>query len=144
MKEAVNQGKISQAMLDERGEVLSVKFRLEAFDEPFVLDPKATEIVHNQAGGQFGIRCSTTDSGFAEKPEQSLPLKDFAGKKVAIIGPNAKEKKSLLSRYGPVHTHAVTIFDGLSQSLTGAEILMQKAVNILTQNFRKVISGISH
>lgn len=124
VKEAVSQGKINQAMLDERvGEVLSVKFRLKLFDEPYVLNPKATEIVHNQEAVSLALDAAHQTVVLLKNQNNLLPLKDLAGKKVAIIGPNAKEKKSLLSRYGPVHTDAVTIFDGLSQALTGAEIL---------------------
>ncbi|MFT4093277.1 MAG: glycoside hydrolase family 3 N-terminal domain-containing protein [Niabella sp.] len=124
VQQAVTSGKISQLTLDERvGEVLSVKFRLGLFDRPYVLGPNATAVVHNKEATDLALDAARQSVVLLKNEKDLLPLKDFAGKKIAVIGPNAKEKKSLLSRYGPVRTAAVTIFEGIATAMPGAEIL---------------------
>ena len=64
-------------MLDERvGEVLSVKFRLKLFDEPYVLNPKATEIVHNQEAVSLALDAAHQTVVLLKNQNNLLPLKD--------------------------------------------------------------------
>jgi len=49
-----------------------------------------------------------------------LPIEKNTVKTIAIIGPNAKEETSLLSRYGPTHTHVITVYDGIKNALPGS------------------------
>jgi beta-glucosidase len=136
VKQAVAEGKISSSMLDERvGEVLAVKFRLNLFDNPFVLDPAATTIVHNEEAVNMALDAAHQSVVLLKNENNLLPLTNVAGKTIAIIGPNAKEAKSLLSRYGPVRTKAVTIFEGLSEALAGAQILYAEGCKHTDPNF---------
>jgi beta-glucosidase len=61
-----------------------------------------------------------------------LPL-DRNIKKIAIVGPNAKDSTMLWANYNGFPTQTVTIFDGIKNKLTDTEIIYEQGCN-LTDN----------
>jgi beta-glucosidase len=65
-----------------------------------------------------------------------LPLDKNNIGTVAVIGPNAKEYASLLSRYGPVHANIVTVFNGIADALPpGVKVLYAEGCRHTDNNF---------
>ncbi|QES89517.1 glycoside hydrolase family 3 N-terminal domain-containing protein [Rhizosphaericola mali] len=121
IKQAVKTGKLSEADLDKRvSEVLSVKFRLGLFDHPYIDEKAADTIVHNTAAKHIALTAAHESIVLLKNEQNILPLDIKKYKNIAIIGPNAKEIRSLLSRYGPVNSAVKTVYDGISDALPSA------------------------
>ncbi|TXH22291.1 MAG: beta-glucosidase [Chitinophagaceae bacterium] len=130
VRKGVEKGTISKALLDERvGEVLSVKFRLGLFDHPYVLDKNATNIVHNQEAQHLALEAAHQSIVLLKNDKSLLPLDKSKYGTIAIIGPNAKEQKSMLSRYGPLHIKVETIYDAIQKEFLESKILYAKGTN---------------
>ena len=117
VKNAVRTGLLSQADLDKRvGEVLKVKFELGLFD-PQTKKTKvdADSLVHNQEARNLALEAAHKSIVLLKNKNNILPLQKGYYKSIAVIGPNARELKSLYSRYGPVHGPVVTVFEGIEK-----------------------------
>ncbi|MFT4203989.1 MAG: glycoside hydrolase family 3 N-terminal domain-containing protein [Chitinophagaceae bacterium] len=117
VKDAVQKGLLSKEDLDKRvGEVLKVKFELGLFD------PKNTvpnvEIIHNKEAQDLALEAAHKSIVLLKNKNNILPLQKGQYKSIAVIGPNAKELKSLYSRYGPVHGPMITVFDGIEKKFS--------------------------
>lgn len=138
VREAVTKGLISNELLDERvGEVLRVKFKLGLFDTPYVLDKKSTDIVHNIDAQEIALEAAQQSIVLLKNENKILPIDINKYKTIAIIGPNAKEQKSMLSRYGPLHVKMQTIVEGIQASFPKNNILYAKGCNHTDTNFPK-------
>lgn len=122
-------------MLDERvGEVLRVKFWLGLFDEPYVLNINANDVVHNDEAQELALE-SAQQSITLLKNENLLPLDKNRFGTIAVIGPNAVEKRSMLSRYGPVHVDIKTNLDAIKDEFSESEILFAQGCAHIDPNF---------
>ncbi|QOR75677.1 MAG: glycoside hydrolase family 3 C-terminal domain-containing protein [Thermoflavifilum sp.] len=119
VRKGVQEGKIPMSVIDERvREVLYVKFWLGLFDHPYVSDPAAADtIVHSQASQQLALKAAHEGIVLLKNEGNLLPLDARSVHTVALIGPNMKEERSLLSRYGPVHARVTTLYDGITAAL---------------------------
>src|SRR4029078_11406139 len=60
---------------------------------------------------------------------KTLPLKKSV-KKIAVIGPNANNKISVLGNYNGVPSHVVTLLEGIKEKLgKDVEVVYEKAIN---------------
>jgi beta-glucosidase len=126
------------SVIDQRvKEVIKVKLWLGLFDQPYVSDPaKADQTVHNPISQALTLQSARESIVLLKNAGNLLPLDGQKLNTVAIIGPNAKEEKSLLSRYGPVHTHVVTVFDGITSALPPAvNVLYAEGCTHIDKNF---------
>lgn len=118
VRRAIRNGSLPMKVIDERvKEVLRVKFWLGLFDHPYIDVATADTIVHNAEARQLALQAAHESIVLLKNENGILPLSKNRINTLAIIGPNAKEHNSLLSRYGPVHTRVVTVFDGIARSL---------------------------
>lgn len=119
VRRGVKNGSIPMAVINQRvKEVLRVKFWMGLFDNPYVTDTTvADHLVHNEEAKALSLEAAHESIVLLKNDKQVLPLDKNKLQTVAIIGPNAREEKSLLSRYGPVHTHAVTFYEGITAAL---------------------------
>ena len=119
LRRGIKNGSIPMSVVDKRvKEVLAVKFWLGLFDQPYVQKPEAADgIVHNERSKELALRAAHEGIVLLKNENKLLPLNKSAAPTIALIGPNAKEEKSLLSRYGPTNTHVITIYDGLKNAL---------------------------
>lgn len=144
VRRGIKNGSIPVSVINQRvKEVLKVKFWLGLFDHPYIANTAmADQVVHNKEARDLSAEAARESIVLLKNdPIQGqvnslLPLdKDKLGT-IAIIGPNAKEEKSLLSRYGPVRTHVVTVFEGLMNALpTSAKVLYAQGCAHTDKNF---------
>jgi beta-glucosidase len=138
VRRGIKNGNISMSIIDERvKEVLRVKFWLGLFDHPYVQDPaQAGLIVHNKPAQELALKAAHEGIVLLKNDNRLLPLSKNAAQTIAIIGPNAKEEKSLLSRYGPTNSHVITIYDGIKNALPGStQILYAEGCKHTDPNF---------
>lgn len=119
LRRGINNKSIPMEVVDLRvSEVLKVKFELGLFDHPYVSQTgKADTEVHSQSSQILAKQAAREGIVLLENRGQLLPLDKNKLNSVAVIGPNAKEHKSLLSRYGPTHANVITVYDGIKNAL---------------------------
>jgi len=117
--DAVKKGKIPMSVIDERvSEVLRVKYRLGLFDHPYVKDPSAADrVVHSDSSKALALRAAREAIVLLKNENALLPLNAADLRRVAVIGPNAKETASLRSGYGPSGFAVASIFEGIREAL---------------------------
>ncbi|MFO7668823.1 MAG: glycoside hydrolase family 3 N-terminal domain-containing protein [Bacteroidales bacterium] len=88
--ELVEEGTISGELIDKRvGEMLTQKFRMGLFDDPYV-DPEVTAaICGSGAHGELALEAALKSITLLENREQAAPLKLDKIGSIAVIGPNA-------------------------------------------------------
>jgi len=138
VRRGIKNGSIPMNIVDERvKEVLAVKFWLGLFDHPYTANPtNADAIVHSEESKALALRAAHEGIILLKNDNHLLPLEKEKLKTVAIIGPNAKEEKSLLSRYGPTNTNVITVYDGLKNALPSSiNILYAEGCTHTDKNF---------
>lgn len=136
LREAIACGKVSQQMLDTRvAEILRIKFYLGLFDNPYRGNAKEVEkIVHSQEHKQVSLEAARQSVVLLKNDKQILPLsKDL--KRIAVIGPNANERKNLICRYGPANAPLITVVEGIKKQMPKADILYEQGCEIVDANF---------
>lgn len=136
--DAVKKGKLPMSVIDKRvGEVLSVKFRLGLFDHPYVTDTKAADqVVHSASSRQLAIRAAQEAIVLLKNQNGLLPLDASRIRTLAVIGPNAKEVRSLRTGYGPSDFDVQTLFDGIKSELpAGVQLRYAKGINHTDPHF---------
>lgn len=138
LRKAVEKGLVTETTLNERvRDVLYVKFWLGLFDSPYTKDTKAADkIVNNDEHRAVSLRAARESIVLLKNDKNFLPLSKDKIRKLAVIGPNADEEKSLVSRYGPHNPHVITGLQGLKDLLgSTCEILYAKGCNVRDKNF---------
>ena len=144
VRRGIKNGSIPMSVINQRvKEVLKVKFWMGLFDHPYIANTAiADQAVHNKEARDLSAEAAREsivllkNDPMPGQENKLLPLDKNKLTTVAIIGPNAKEEKSLLSRYGPVKTHVVTVFEGLMNALpTTAKILYAQGCTHTDKNF---------
>jgi beta-glucosidase len=138
LRRGIGNGSIAMSVVNQRvAEVLRVKFQIGLFDKPYVEDISAADrTVHNKEAKALALQAAREGIVLLENHDRILPLDSAKIGSVAIIGPNAKEHHSLLSRYGPTHASVITVFDGLKAALpTGTKINYAKGCEHIDAHF---------
>lgn len=119
MRRGIKNGSIPMSVVNERvKEVLRVKFWLGLFDHPYTANVnEADAVVHNKEAKTLAMRAAHEGIVLLRNETNLLPIAKEKLKTVALIGPNSKEEKSMLSRYGPTNTHVETVYEGLRKAL---------------------------
>jgi beta-glucosidase len=98
LKKYVQNGQITAAELNSTVlRILVTKFRLRLFDEPYVDEEKAEEVVGNAAKRDLAYKAATEVMVLLKNENNFLPLDQNKIKTLAFIGPNAD--KCLLGGY---------------------------------------------
>lgn len=136
LRKAIADGKISIATVDERvSEILRVKFWLGLFDNPYRGNGKEAEkIVHNKEHQELALEAARQSLVLLKNENNFLPLSKSL-KSVAVIGPNADERKQLICRYGPANAPIKTVYEGIKEHLPNATITYKKGCEIVDPNF---------
>lgn len=138
LRRGIKNGSIPMSLVDLRvKEVLRVKFKQGFFEHPYVAEPaNADAIVHNKESTELALRAAHEGIVLLRNQGNVLPIDKQNLKTVTIIGPNAKEEKSLLSRYGPTNTHVITVYDGLKKALpSSVNVLYAQGSTHTDKNF---------
>lgn len=136
LRQAIAEGKVSEEVLNQRvREVLKVKFWMGLFDQPYVGDGKVAEkVVHSEEHQQVSLEAARQSIVLLKNEEHFLPLSKTV-KSVAVIGPNAEEKKNLICRYGPCNPAFITVYEGIKDYLPDAEVKYAKGCEIVDKHF---------
>ena len=115
---AVKSGRLPVSVVDQRvAEVLSVKFRLGLFDNPFLGDAaRADKAAGMENHLDFADRIQA-ESLVLLKNDGILPLDKSKVRKILVAGPLAADTSYMVSRYGPNGNPLVTVLDGLRAAL---------------------------
>ena len=115
IRELVNEGKLAIKTINDRvADVLSVKFKLGLFDEPFVTDTTlADKIVNNEDARQFAKQINRESLVLLKNDNNLLPLDPKKIKNILVTGPLAVEVNHSMSRYGPSNVNVVNILEGI-------------------------------
>jgi len=125
LRRGIKNGSIAMDVVNQRvSEVLKAKFVMGLFDNPYVVEVKAADsLVHNKSAQKTALKAAREGIVLLSNPNSVLPLDLKKPQTFAIIGPNAKEEKSLLSRYGPPHAKITTVYKGIQAILPSGSIL---------------------
>ncbi|HTY61657.1 MAG TPA: glycoside hydrolase family 3 N-terminal domain-containing protein [Acidobacteriota bacterium] len=124
----VKQGKVSEAYVDRAvARILRSKFITGLFDDPFV-DPEAAEkITNSKEHQQLALDAARKSIILLKNEGGLLPLDKSRYKRIAVIGPNAKEVH--LGGYSGTPGRGVGILDGI-KAKAGAGVDVQYAVGV--------------
>lgn len=136
LREAINRGQVSEETINSRvADVLRVKFNLGLFDNPYPGDKtKVDAIVHSAEHQDVSRRAALESIVLLKNQDNMLPLSKNL-KRVAVIGPNADEKKYLVCRYGPANPPIKTVYQGIREMLPDAEVVYAKGCDIRDKYF---------
>ncbi len=132
LRELIKEGSIPMSLIDDRvRDVLRVKFLIGLFDNPYQLDyKKADECVNSEKNNYWALKASR-ESLVLLKNDGTLPLNRDKVRKIAVIGPNAKEDSFVHTHYGPLATAAVTVYDGIRAAAgTRTEVVYAKGCEL--------------
>jgi beta-glucosidase len=117
LRELITEGKLSMEVIDERvAEVLTVKFRLGLFDQPYVKNTKlANKIVHTDKDEEFSKQITRESLVLLKNENNLLPLDLSKLKNVLVTGPMADEINYTYSRYGPSSNNSVSVYKGIKK-----------------------------
>jgi len=136
LREAIKQGKVSTHTIDSRvRDILRVKFIMGLFDNPYTGDKKEVEkIVANPVHKEVSLDAARQSIVLLKNEDNILPLgKDL--KQIALIGPNADERKDFICRYGPANPPIITVKEGLETLLPNTKIIYEKGCDLVDKNF---------
>ena len=129
--EAVKKGDVSPAVLDQSvSRILRLKFRMGLFDNPFVDEKAAPEMVANSE--QLEREVARQSIVLLKNRDNILPLKKNCSKKIAVIGPNADNIYNMLGDYTAPQTTAsvVTVLEGIKNKVDNEDVIYAKGCAI--------------
>ena len=96
LTDLVHEGKVPESLIDESVlRVLELKFDLGIFDHPYIDEKAISASLLSQKTLSLAEKAASRSIVLLKNENNLLPLKG-AGKKIALIGPMAKERASLL------------------------------------------------
>ena len=122
------EGKISVSQIDEAvSRILRLKFQLGLFENPYTPDYKEKERILLPAYKQIAAKVAEESMVLLKNDDSLLPLK--GKKKIAVIGPMAKERKSLMGSWIAMgrEEDAESLFEGLEKEFRGTAKLSYAA-----------------
>ena len=134
MEEAVKEGKVSEARIDEAcRKVLEMKYKLGLFDNPYKYcsEERAKTETYSAANRADARRIAAETFVLMKNENNLLPLAEKG--KIALIGPMADARNNMCGMWSPTcdPSQHGTLLEGLRAAVGGkAEILYAKGSNI--------------
>lgn len=138
LRSAYANGLISQETIDQRvREVLSVKFRLGLFDNPYSGDGTlADKYAGADCHEDFIMDMGRQAVVLLKNEGALLPLDKSALRKVLVTGPLADYSDYMFSRYGPNGLDPVTMLGGVREYLgDSVEVMYEKGCDVVDADF---------
>lgn len=131
LKELVNEGKIKEKDIDKAVEkVLALKFKLGLFENPYVDLNEAIRISKKEESKQLALEVAR-NSIVLLKNDGILPLQIDKYKKIAVIGPCAKDV--YFGGYAGEPYYKVSLYEGIKNKVNGkAEVLFAQGCKLTT------------
>ena len=127
-------GRLSEEVIDRRvREVLSVKFRLGLFDNPYTGNgAEADAQVGADKNMDFVMQVGREAMVLLKNEGDLLPLDKTALRKVLVTGPLSDYSDFMASRYGPNGLPCVTMLEGIRNYLGDkVEVVYEKGCNVV-------------
>ncbi len=110
--ELVREGRLEESVLDELvAAMLTYKFKLGLFDDPYVDPDTAERIVGSTANQQLALQAARETITLLKNDHGTAPLDIKKIKTLAVIGPNAD--RELLGGYSGKPKHISTVLEGI-------------------------------
>ena len=127
VRRLIAEGKISEETINQRvREVLSVKFRLGLFDNPFSGNGKKADteagVEHHKV---FVMQMGRESVVLLKNEGHILPLDKKAYSRILVTGPLADEDNFMSSRYGPDGIPSVTMLQGIRNYLKDSAVKVE-------------------
>jgi beta-glucosidase len=130
LQKAIKDGLITESQIDVSVKRLfTIRFRLGMFD-PKELVPFSkidTSVLENPAHQAHALKLAQESMVLLKNDRQILPLSRNL-KKVAVVGPNADDKSTLLANYYGYPSQISSVLDGIQQKI-GDKVVFEKGVN---------------
>jgi beta-glucosidase len=142
--ESVKEGSVAVETVDRAlARVLTLKFMLGLFDQPYVDETTAGRVLENEATRELALRAAREAIVLLKNENNLLPLrKDL--KSVAVIGPMADAPVEQLGDYRPRHIRraVITPLAGVKAKLPGAKVTYVKGVEVLNPKFDQISQAV--
>ena len=110
--ELVRKGVLKESQLDDLvAPMLSWKFQMGLFDDPYVDPDEADRVVGRHANRQLALQAARRSITLLKNENNLAPLNLDSIKCIAVIGPNAN--RTVLGGYSGVPKHEVTVLEGI-------------------------------
>jgi beta-glucosidase len=110
----VQSGKVEIALIDSYvKQILTVKFNLGLFDNPYLDVKKATELVSKPESKALALKAAQESIVLLKNEKNTLPLSISKYKKIAVIGPNADF--AYLGGYSGTPLYNVSVLEGIKK-----------------------------
>lgn len=123
LRSAIDSNKVSMDVLDLAvSRILSVKFKLGLFEQPYADPERAAEVVGSDAHRKLARQLAEEGSVLLHNRNQTLPLSKHLSK-IAVIGPNAANRYNQLGDYTSPQApeSIVTVLQGIRDKV-GSEV----------------------
>ncbi|WP_017257315.1 glycoside hydrolase family 3 N-terminal domain-containing protein [Pedobacter arcticus] len=136
LRDLVREGRIPIDTINHRvADVLSVKFRLGLFDEPYVKDANASaKTVNSIANQQVALQASKESIVLLKNQDGILPL-GSKYTKIAVVGPNATDADYAHTHYGPLRSPSVNVLEGIKNQFGANNISYAKGCDLVDKNW---------
>lgn len=146
VRSAYEKGMISMQTIDQRvREVLSVKFRLGLFDNPYTGDTvlsvkeagfdKHVDFTDEVQGQGIVLLKNEAPAALYSQSSPLLPLDASSLGKVLVTGPLADETNFMISRYGPNGLDCISMLHGIRDYLGADRVVYEKGCDVFDQNW---------
>jgi beta-glucosidase len=130
----VKQGLISEEQIDiSLRRLFMIRYRLGMFDPPSMVKYAQTpsSVLESPAHKAHALKMAQQSIVLLKNENNTLPLKKTI-KKIAVLGPNADNRISVLGNYNGNPSNVVSLLDGLKEKLgTNVEIIYEPAINFV-------------
>ena len=129
--DAVKAGKVTEAQIDESVKRLfMIRYRLGMFDPPAMVPYAQTTDAALEAKEHFAhaLQMARQSIVLLKNANNTLPLSKNV-KKIAVIGPNAHNRISVLGNYNGIPSRIVSVLDGIKDKLgPGVDVRYEQAI----------------
>jgi len=130
----VKNGLIKEEQLDiSLRRLFMIRYRLGMFDPPSMVKYAQTpaSVLESDAHKAHALKMAQQSIVLLKNENNTLPLKKTI-KKIAVLGPNADNRISVLGNYNGVPSKVVSLLDGLKEKLgSSVEIVYEPAINFI-------------
>ncbi len=126
----VKEGKLDVALVDSYvRQLLTLKFKLGLFDNPYVDAKKAFDQVNKPESKALALKAAQESIVLLKNENKLLPLSAQKYKKIAVIGPNADY--AYLGGYSGTPLYNISVLEGIKNKVKGkAEVVYAKGCEI--------------
>lgn len=137
----IQDGSVSTGTLDRAVErILTQKFRLGLFENPYVDPERAQKILHSAEHQDFALQAAREGIVLLKNENDLLPLSKNI-RSIAVIGPNADDERNQLGDYTPRKiTHdIITVLEGIKNKVSpGTRVDYVKGCDIITTDLNEI------